>query len=194
MKLVQAVRKLRTNSILGWNTTTELFDDLGFLVILETSQRWISENPRFSSSRVILSEDKIPEEYRLLMVGDNNIPYIIYSEQKNIRKDKSFVYDYTVLDQTDIAEVIEIEGVQAASGQIIDTVETILNTTPVHMARFGSTGSNKHDDADFTRLTAFLPLNIPVDTDNELKVGSEYFQIDEVNKDLYATRLQLIKR
>lgn len=194
MKLVQAVRKLRTNAISGFNLTTDVYDLFDFQVILETSQRWISERPSFSSRRVMLSEDKVPDGYRVLLIGDNDIPYIIYSEQKNVHLDKSFIYDYTLLDQTDIAEVIEMQGVAAASGQLTNTVEAVLYTTPIHLSRFGSTESKEHADADFSRMVAFIPDNRDIDTDNEIKVGTTYYQVDEVVKELYCTRIHLLKR
>jgi hypothetical protein len=147
---------------------------------------------------VILSEDRIPTKYRVILVGDSDLPYIIYSEQRNIWKGKTFVWEYTGMDQTDIAEVINLPGGIAASGQQINTAAETLYQTPVNLFRNTSTDSSVHDDADFSKSIVYMPLNRPITTDMELQITSNgntnSYTISEVTTELFCQRLSVIER
>jgi hypothetical protein len=177
---------------------TDVYEDLGFKCILETTARRVSERPFFLSRRVILSEHRIPVVNRVVKIGDNDVPYIIYSEQRNVWKGQTFVWEYTGMDETQVAEVVELQGGVAASGQQIDTVPITLYSMPIHMFRNTSTESAVHDDADFSKAVALVPGNVPLNTDMELQITTNghtnSYTIQEVVPELFSQRLSLIER
>jgi hypothetical protein len=193
MRIAQAHLKLANNSIEGFNNLTALYEALTSPVVFEVSGRWISERVSFNSRRVMLARESLLA-YSVLRIGGQPDRFILYSEQKNILNDSIFTYDYTVLDETDQADVMHQVTTTSASGLEGATVDTVLETLPIHLVRFGQTGSEEADFIHFSRQYAFVPNYSTVTTSHELRVGSDRYVIQEVSDELLCKRVTMIKR
>lgn len=192
MRLVQAFRKLATNTLWGYDLTSATYVDTENPALLESTQRWISERVGFNARRVLLCEKKITQ--RAVKVGDDTLEHILYSEQKNIRADQTFLYDYTILDKTHQAQTVSFTATQSASGLAGDTTEDLSAPYPVHMIRYAGTNSKEAESQLYSRLYAFAPGNIQVDTDQELLIAGERYIVEEAFTELLTTRLMVTRR
>lgn len=194
MRLVQPFRKLSTNKLLGLNPTTLVYDTVLTTALFESDQRWISERVAFNARRVLLTEDPIPDPYRVLKVGDDDIEHILYSEQRAVHRNEAFLYDYTVMDVTNTVDLIQFDETASASGVGGSVVETVVGSYPIHLVRFGGASSEMAEHVDFSRSFAFGPSYMPATTDMELDFAGERYSIEEVEPELLAIRMGVIKR
>jgi len=194
MRIQQALRKLRSNKVLGLNPTTGLYEDTLNPGVLEVSGHWISERVSFNSRRVLLVEQPLSPTYSVLKLGDEPERHILYSGQKNIYHDTAAYYDYTLLDETDEASIIRQVTTISASGIQGSTVETTVDTLPVHLVRFGQTPSDEADFIFFSRQYAFLPAFADITTADELQVGTDRFTIQDIAQELLTMRITMVKR
>ena len=194
MRLAQAFRKLSKSSLLGRNPNTGAWESITFDALLESDQRWISERVGFNARRVLLTEFAIPP-YRVIKVAEDDIERILYSEQRAVSKGTAFLYDYTLLDQTNTMQLVTFTTTNSASGMPGEVSESLSIAFPVHLVRYAKADSNEVDSIDYTRSYCFAPGDIPIDPDNELlsSTGDRYL-IEEAEPELLTTRLMLIKR
>lgn len=194
MRLTQALGKLGKCTVHGYDLATQTWKVVPTKAILESSQRWISERVGFNARRVLLtSEPVLP--YYVVKISDDDIEHILYSEQRNIQKGKSFVYDYTLLDKTHGAQIVTFTTTQLASGMQGELVEELSTAVhPLHLVRYAKSDSVANDAIDYSRSYGFIAGNVPITTDNELLVGTDRYLIEEAEAELLTTRLMLIKR
>jgi len=193
VRLIQALRKLGKSTLVGFNTTTSLWGNIETKALLESDQRWISERVGFNARRVLLTEHSL-DPYRVIKISNDDIKHIIYSEQRAIGRGAAFLYDYTILDETDEAQSVTFTMADTASGMGGDKTETLSDAFPVHMVRYASTSSEEQDHVQFSRLYAFLPGDITVTEDQELSIGPDRYIITEAVTELLCLRLSLTKR
>ena len=194
MRIVQALRKLASNVLWGYNTTTQEFEDLLNPALLEISGHWISERVGFNARRVLLVERPIYPNYTVVRIGDDDVEHILYSEQRNVYRDSAIYYDYTVLDKTDTAQAVTITTTATASGMGGDKTETLSTPFPVHMVRFAATRSEEQEFVEFSRLYAFAPGNEVITEDMELAIDGDRYIITEAVKELLCLRLSITRR
>ena len=194
MRVVQAFRKLSKNKLLGYDSGTAAFKDTLNPCILESSGRWISERVGFNARRVLLTESPVYPAYGVVKVGDDLVEHILYSEQRNILHNTSYLYDYTLLDKTNDAQSVTISTVPSASGMGGTKSETLSELFPVHMVRFASTSSEEQDHVQFSRLYAFAPGSEAITEDMELLVAGDRYIITEAVPELLCMRLSITRR
>ena len=194
MKLSKVIKKLANIDLWGFDPINQKYVDLKNRALLEVSGHWVSERVSFNSRRVLLTPEKIGSEYKALRFGTSPKTHIMYSEQENFQTNDVFLYDYTVLDETDEAQTVTITTVPASSGMGGDKTETLSDPFPVHMVRFASTSSREVDHIEFSRLYAFAPGNITINEDQELLIGSDRYIITEAVPELLTLRLSITKR
>lgn len=192
--MVQTFRKLAKNKLMGYDSGTDTFLDSLNPCIFESSGRWISERVGFNARRVLLTERPVYPTYDVVRVGDDDVDHILYSEQRNVLRDTSYLYDYTLLDKTNDAQSVTITTVPAASGMGGDATETLSTPFPIHMVRYAATGSEEQAHVDFSRLYAFAPGSLVITEDMELEVGGERYVITEAVKELLCLRLSVTRR
>jgi len=194
MKMVQAFRKLSKNRLMGYVSGTDTFVDTLNPCIFESSGRWISERVGFNARRVLLTENPVYPAYDVVRIGDDDVDHILYSEQRNVLRDTSYLHDYTLLDKTNDAVAVTLTTVPAASGMGGAITETLSTTFPIHMVRYAATGSSEQDHVDFSRLYAFAPGSLVIDEDMELEVDGDRYVITESVKELLCLRLSVTRR
>lgn len=192
MRLVQAHRKLATNDLLGYSLATKEFVNTENPSLLEVSGHWVSERVSFNARRVLIVERVISQ--RVVRLGVDTLNHILYSEQKNIRRNQVIYYDYTILDQTDEAKTVTITTVPSASGMGGVKTETLSDPFPVHMVRYAATSSEEAEHVKMSRMYAFAPGNLTITEDQELVIGGDRFVITESVKELLCVRLSLVRR
>lgn len=194
MRISQAFKKLATNHLVGYDHTFDEWVDTRIRCILESSGRWISERVGFNARRVLLTDAAVTPDYYVVKIGDDSVDHIIYSEQRNVLHNKSYLFDYTLLDKTNDAQLVTISTVPSASGMGGEKTETLSASFPVHMVRFASTNSEEQDHVQFSRLYAFAPGNKVITEDRELAIDGDRYTITEAVKELLCVRLALVRR
>ena len=192
MKMSQTIAKLARTTGVGWNPALLIFENLPSKLLLETSGRWISERVSFNSRRVMLMAT--PISYFVIKIEQDTLRHILYSEQKNINRGEIYLYDYTILDETDSAQTVTITTTPAASGMGTSKVETLSTEFPIHMVRFGAGRSEALDHQEFTRLYAFIPGDTTANDDMELDISGTRYTITESVTELLCIRLSLTER
>lgn len=194
MRMVQTFRKLAKNKLMGYDSGTDTFLDTLNPCIFEASGRWISERVGFNARRVLLVEKPVYPTYDVVKIGDDTVEHILYSEQRNVLRDSSYLYDYTLLDKTNDAQAVTITTVPAASGMGGTKSEALSPNFPVHMVRFASTRSEEQEFVEFSRLYAFAPGSKAITEDMELVVDGDRYIITEAVKELLCLRLSVTRR
>lgn len=194
MRMVQAFRKLSKNRLLGYDKDTSTFLDALNPCIFESSGRWISERVGFNARRVLLTEHPVAPTYDVVKIGVDSVEHILYSEQRNILRDTSYLYDYTLLDKTNAGQTVTISTGGTASGMGGAKAEALSDPFPIHMVRFASTSSEEQDHVQFSRLYAFAPGSTVVSEDMELEVEGDRYIITEAVPELLCMRLSVTRR
>lgn len=159
MHLHQAVKKLSRNTAEVYNPTTNLWEGLGFKVMLPVSGRWVARTPDFSENRLCISPFTLPDYTRLIRFTSNPADeFLIYAVQQNIQANRSYLWDYTLKQaEVNYAQVIEMVPQVMASGVSGKKVENVVGSFPIYWDRLSSESSPLARDMMQSKFIGYIP-------------------------------------
>jgi len=191
----QAAGKLSKDSAEVFNPTSALWEPLPFKVLLSESGRWVGRTESFANRRVLLSPEKISEDIQVLRLTTDNVEFLLYSEQPNIAKNKSYLFDYTIMNvESGYAELFELVDTPMASGMSGRKVENSLGLFPIATDRFAGQAGSIVRDMNQSRLNLFLPTYCDAKREHFLRWNGYYYDIKEVYPELRLLHLIVTQR
>lgn len=161
-----------------------------------TYDRFISERTFGAKKRIFLApQDKRIDvaTYPVIRTGDG-LQWIVVSENADIDGVSAYQQAYLVVRAAFTADIIAYTTTSLASGQQKDATENIIATTVCDIERFTVDRSDSFDSVTYGKYKIVLPPNISVDTNNEILVNGDYFEIQEVAPELLTTAIRALRR
>jgi hypothetical protein len=191
----QAAGKLSKDNAEVYNNTSGLWEPLGFKVLLSESGRWVGRTESFANRRVLLSPQKIDDSIQVLRLTTDNVEFLLYSEQPNIAKNKSYLFDYTIMNvEVGYAELFELVDTPMASGLSGRKVENSLGLFPIATDRFAGQAGSVVRDMNQSRLNCFIPLYCNAKREHFLRWQGYDYDIKEVYPELRILHLIVTQR
>lgn len=177
MNLKGAASYFARTKIDGWNGTSWDLDVARGTY--ETFDRFVSEREFGSKRRYILCnpDRSIPDTYKvvrlsgevfLLGVRNNDMQGSVYSHL--------FLLHRAPLQ----ADLMQYTKTASASGVAGAATKTKIGTYHCDIERMSYMNSREFDAMRFSEMQVLLPSDCPVTIDHELKVGSYFYEVEEV--------------
>ena len=191
----QAAGKMCKDSAEIFNQLTSLWEPLPFKVQLTESGRWIARTESFSNKRVMLTPQRLPLGTQVIRLVEGIGEFLVYAEQPNIAKDKSYMFDYTILNaEVGYADLIGLVPTVKASGVSGEKVETVLGSYPIATDRFAGATSVLARDMNQSRVNCFMPSFASPSREHLLRWDGLEFDIKEVYPEFGLSHLITVQR
>jgi hypothetical protein len=195
VRLSQAVRKLSKTTVQGYRHSTGVWETLPFKLSYPPDGRFIGRSVDFYDRRIFTSPEEITEDFSILRIGTGNIEELmIYAQQKNIHKDRNYIYSYTGLNIQGRAKLFRNTKTQTASGIGGIISKALIGEFPVMFVK-GFSGPAHESAAGVynSRINGYMPQYAGVLPQDTIELFGESYQIDEVIPELRLTFVQLTK-
>lgn len=196
MKLSQATKKLALTTAYGFSTQNNAWELLPFKVSYAPDGRFIGRSVSFYDRRVLITPDKIPDDYAIIKVGINDTELLmVYAGQENINRNETYLYSYTLFNVMGFAAIKRLTKTTSASGVGGRAVETLVGEYPVALEK-GFAGPMHEQAAGFynTRVSCYIPAHADIRVSDTLEFAGDVYTIDESVPELQLRFLQLTKR
>jgi len=197
MNLGQAVNKLSLTPISGLNHTTGLWELLPFKCSYPPDGRFIGRSVSFYDRRTLITPGDIDSKYSLVRVGDGSDSEIlmIYASQKNINRNKTYLYSHTGFNVQGYAGIHRLTKTQSASGLAGTAVNNLIGTYPVALEKGFAGPADAHAAGVYnTRVSGYIAAYADIKTSDTLTLAGDTYVIDEMIPELKLLFLQLTKR
>jgi hypothetical protein len=192
----QAAGKLSRNTIEVFNPTNSLWESIAFKVQLPTSGRWIGRNKDFFSRRYMLSPEELPSAVRVIrFTSEPATEFLVYGIQQNIEADRSYLFEYTLLNiEPGYANIIELVAQPVASGTSGKKLEQSKGLFPIATDRYASANSTLAKDMVQSRVNLFLPTYAALKRQDVIRWAGLEYDVKEVFPELLLTRAEVVQR
>ena len=195
MRLSQAVKKLSKTTVQGYRHTTGAWETLPFNLSYPPDGRFIGRSVDFYDRRIFTSPQEITEDYSLLRIGTGDTEELmIYAQQKNIHRDRNYLYSYTGLNIQGYAKLLRNTKTQTASGIGGSVSKTLIGEFPVMFVK-GFSGPAHESAAGVynSRINGYMPQYAGATPQDTIELFCDSYLIDEVIQELRLTFVQLTK-
>lgn len=161
-----------------------------------TYDRFISDRTFGAKKRIFLTpEDKKVDvsTYPVIRTGDGQ-QWIVVSANADIEGVSAYQQAHLILQAGFTADIIEYTTTSLSSGQQRDATENVIATTVCDIERFSVDRSDSFDSVTYGKYKIVLPSNISVDTNKEILVNGDYFEVQEVAPELLTTVIRALRR
>lgn len=158
--------------------------------------RFISERTFGAKKRIFLAPQNKRIDvatYPVIRTGDG-AQWIVVSENADIEGVSAYQQAYLIVRAAFTADIIDYTTTTLSSGQQSDATETILATTVCDIERFSVDKSDEFDSVTYGKYKIVIPSNISVDTNKEILVNGDYFEVQEVAPELLTTAIRALRR
>jgi hypothetical protein len=154
--------------------------DLPGKVTLLPFDRFISEREFGNKRRYALVDVDADDlaAYSVIKLTDANLIYLVGTVNYDLHE-SAYSSVYLLHRAAFMGEMYTFEKTVKASGMAGSVVRASAGTWNCDVERVTFSNSKEFDSIRFSEVTLTLPSDCPADTDNEVKIGDDYFDIRE---------------
>ena len=160
-----------------------------------TFDRFIADRASIQKKRMYqsASEQTIPGAHKVVRLSDGSL-YLVSAVNYDIDGTGKYANLYLLQEAQALVEVITIILTPAASGMGGAKNETASEPIHADLDRISSASSRGFEAVTYTKFVVTLPAGTPVNTDNEIRIGSTYYDVEEVWNELNTRKVRAVKR
>lgn len=195
MKLSAAAQYFNRVSFDGWNAGTQTWDTGVAVGTFEVYDRFISSRTFGQKKRILLlgGTNEIAATYEVVRDSDGGM-YLVESRNPDLGEFGRYSNVYQLHSAPHSLEVIAyVEGPPRSSGAPGDVVPTVVDTLFGDFERFSGTDSRELEHPRYSLFTIWLPGSADVGKDNDLRVGSLLFDVQEAVPMLNVLELRAVQ-
>ena len=195
MKLATAAQYFNRVSFDGWNDGTQLWDTAVAVGTFEVYDRFISARTFGQKKRILMlgGTNELAVTYEVVRDPDGDM-YLVESRNPDLGEFGRYSNVYQLHSAPHTLEVIEyVEGPVRASGAPGEVVPTVVATVFGDYERFSGTDSRELEHPRYSLFTIWLPKSTDIGPDNDLRVGTLLFDVQEVTPMLNVLELRAVQ-
>lgn len=181
MKLDKAVSYFINTPVSGWNGLTWVAN--AAVVKMLGFDRFISVQEFGNKRRHILvpvSDNRL-DSFSAIRFDDTGDIYLVGVKIHDI-DNSAYSKIYLIHQANKQGDVVSFTKTMAASGTVSSVVRQSIGSYYCDAEHLTFTGSQIFDTVKYSQVILTFPSNCPVDTDNEVVIGTDYYDVREVYK------------